>query len=341
MQEYLLNQVKEKFPKQVEFYSHKSTRSRHVYAVRTSEDRLELFNKLKTFLSNLKDLNGNKVTVLEKFDIGVSKSVPLLLVTENNIQYAFVAKPLFSSRAASGSITQSKLSKFLSEELGLKVVSSAGLSQNIQDITFEINNVKEGMEIKGTANHLQKIATFDKSVARSGLGLITRTDDTPIQEVVKALMTEHNVKLKGTDNPLTQYIDFIRQSDKSVGFPGDEGVKTSGGKLDERYFYTSNGITINKILTVINKHFAANKDNYFVIFNTALNKFFICNTEYGTSFLKNLPLGSKIIEFNNKAVLSAGIGLYGTLGQKGRIRLAIYLKFNPNIITSHLISYEL
>lgn len=337
MEEYILNKIQEKYPKRVDFLEKKSTRTKKVFAIRTSEDRISLFNDIKQFLSTLSGYH-----VIEKMDIGISKSVPLLVVREkNNIDYAFVAKPFFSARASSGSITQSRLSKFMTDVLGLKVTSTAGLSQRIQDLTFEINGVKEGMEIKGTTNFSQKIATFDKSVARSGLGLTTRTDDTPIQEVIKALMEENNIPLSGSSNPFTQYIDFIRKTDKTIGFPGDPGVATAGGKLNDRYFTTSNNRTLTKIISVIKKHFEENNDNYFVIYDTPTNKFFINYTGVGTSNLKTLPIGNKISNLDNNTVASAGIGLYGTLGQKGRIRVAIYLKFNSSVINANMFKYEL
>ena len=337
MEEYVLNKIQEKYPKKVDFLSKKSTRTKKVFAIRTSEDRVGLFNDIKSFLASLKGY-----TVSERMEVGISKSVPLLVVKEkNNIEYAFVAKPFFSNRAASGSITQARLSKFITDELGLKVTSVAGLSQRIQDLTFEINGVREGMEIKGTTNINQKIATFDKSVARSGLGLTTRTDDTSIQEVVKALMAEHNVPLNGDSSPFTQYIDYIRSTDTSVGFPGDPGVATAGGKLKDKFFTTSNNQTLSKIVNVIKKHFQENNDNYFVVYDTPTNRFLIINTGTGTSNLKSLPIGNKIADLNNNTIASAGIGLYGTLGQKGRIRVAIYLKFNNTVVNSSILKYEL
>jgi hypothetical protein len=63
-------------------------------------------------------------------------------------------------------------------------------------------------------------------------------------------------------------------------------------------------------------------------------------TGYGSSNLKSLPIGGKIASFDNSSISSAGIGLYGTLGQKGRMRLAIYFKFNASIITQNSIKND-
>lgn len=335
MEEYILNKVREKYPS-VDALKGK----KNVYAIRTSEDRLVITNELKSYLTSIKNKQNRPYTVTEKIDTNISKSTPVFIVYEDNIKFTFVVKPTFNTRARSGSITQSRLSKFITDELGLKVTSIAGLSQRIQDLTFEINGVKEGMEIKGTTNFSQKIATFDKSVARSGLGLITRTDDTPIQEVIKALMEENNIPLSGSSNPFTQYVDFIRKTDKTIGFPGDPGVATAGGKLNDRYFTTSNNQTLTKIISVIKKHFEENNDNYFVIYDTPTNRFLIMYTGVGTSNLKTLPIGNKIANLDSNTLSSAGIGLYGTL-EKGRIRVAIYLKFNSSVINANMFKYEL
>ena len=153
-------------------------------------------------------------------------------------------------------------------------------------------------------------------------------------------MEEHNVSVEGSNNNLTQYIDFLRTKDKTIGFYGDEGVTALGGKITDQYFTSTNSQSIKKISDVVKKHFAQNKDNYYVLYDNPSNNFVIMTTGYGTSNLKSLPIGSKIASFDDSSISSAGIGLYGTLGQKGRIRLAIYFKFNTTVITQSSIKND-
>jgi hypothetical protein len=53
-----------------------------------------------------------------------------------------------------------------------------------------------------------------------------------------------------------------------------------------------------------------------------------------------LPVGKNIKTLDSSIVSTAGIGLYGTLGQKGKARLAIYLKMENTIINSYSFKNE-
>ena len=104
---------------------------------------------------------------------------------------------------------------------------------------------------------------------------------------------------------------------------------------------SSNKATITKILEIVKDHFADNKDNYYVLYDTPSNKFVILHTGYGSSNLKTLPIGKNITTLDSNCISSAGIGLYGTLGQKGKARLALYLRLDNTIINSYSFKNEI
>lgn len=319
--------------KNVEPILAKSSSKTKVYKIKTDGSRQDLFNKVKDFLKTY--------NVKEVFNTGLSSRISTLEVQDGGLKYVFVIKPMSSNRAAAGIETQQLLSDILTNDFNATVMSKAGLSSRVQDITFQLNGQREGAEIKGVPKLNGMIATFDRSVARPGIGLVSKADDKPIEEVAEALAAGLGIKLKG-EGKLGALIDDLRKSDTTIGYPGDPGVLTGGGKLPPQYFISSNSQVVAKIIKVITDHFHHGKDNYFIVYERPSKKYVIFDTGLnGSPAIRNTKLGSKhLVPFDPSTIQSAGLAVYGTLGAKGRIRIALYVKINDTTIARHAIAPE-
>lgn len=332
MAQNVAEKVMAKFPN-VEPITTRTTSKTKVYRVKTDGGRQALLDKLKVFLKNER--------VTEVWNKTLSSSVPVLEVMESGIKYIFVIKPMSSNRAATGMETQQVVADRLVQDFSVTIISKASLSSQAQDLVFQINSFKEGAEIKGVVGMGGSIATFDRSVSRPGIGNIVRADDTPIQQVAHILATANGYKIPGT-NPLSEYIDALREHDHTIGYSGDVGVVGNGGKLPATHFMSTNSDVIKKILKVIEHHFHKGGDNYFIVYDRQSKNYIVFDTEMpGTSQLKNTPLGKKkIAPFNSSTVSTAGIGIYGTLQGTGKLRVALYIKLNSSAINKYVIKPE-
>lgn len=332
MAQNIPEQVAAKFPN-VELIPTKSSSKTKVYKIKTDGSRQALFDRVKTFL---KDKN-----VKEVYNAGLSSRISTLEVQDGSIRYVFVIKPMSSNRASAGIETQQLLGEILTRDFDAKVTSKAGLSSRVQDISFQINGQREGAEIKGVPKLSGMIATFDRSVARPGIGLVSKADDKPIEEVAEALAFGMGLKLNG-NGKLAALIDELRKTDTSIGYPGDPGVLGGGGKLPTQYFITSDKQIVEKIIKVITDHFHHGNDNYFIVYERPSQKYVIFDTGLNNSpSIRNTKLGGKhLVPFDSTTIQSAGLAVYGTLGAKGRIRIALYVKISDTTIARHVIRPE-
>tara|TARA_E500000318_G_C3529816_1_gene199989 strand:- start:91 stop:1191 length:1101 start_codon:yes stop_codon:yes gene_type:complete len=322
-----------------------STSRRKIIVVYTENDP-------KTVKGLINDYFTDNAVMFTNLD----KKTPLSSIGHFVIEYpgtvtttiAIVVKPLDKGRVATGKITQTKFANYLVENFDAKIVGMAAVGQQIPDVSAEIEKNKtvkvENFEIKGTENFRNPIGTFDKTVSRSGSGVVSRVDDAPINEIAKVIAKDKKVNLPrnipSTSSALTLLVDAFRTEDKTIGFAGDPGVTATSGKFPRDKFTVTSSTSKEKIIQIIKDHFVEGKDNYFTIFNSKTDEFLLFRTGYGTYQLNESDIKNKILPFNSNAFEFVGLATYGTPSGTKKVRASVVVKLNPMVQTK-TIKYEI
>ena len=234
-----------------------SSGNKKLYSIRgIDKNREEAFKKLQQFLSDL------KVQYEVKESRSISKNFPYVVsINFKNTQYQYTTKPDMAGRVSSGSGAQDKFAEFV-KLFGATSVNTAKVGSQVADVSFNIGGVTENAEIKNSSS-LTQINAFDITVYRQDKKSPASKDLSFVNDLIQAF--------KGYPT-LEAYIDYLRQSDTSIGYSGDPGVKNKSGNLPSRYFKFTD--SLDKATNTLKSHW--NKDDYFVVVNG--NKFTIFNT---------------------------------------------------------------
>jgi len=312
MDDPILLNIKKAYPSvKVDYMPRLSTGNKKLYSLRGIDKNREVaFSKLQELLSKLQI----------KFEVKESKSVSknfpyVITVNFNNIQYQYTTKPDMAGRVSSGSIAQDKFAEFV-KLFGATSVNTAKIGSQATDVSFVMNGVTEAAEIKNSSN-LSKINVFDITVYRAGKQSTGSKDLTFVNDLIKNF----------TGYPtLESYIDFLRQTDMTIGYSGDNGVKNKSGNLPVRHFKFSTNL--DKAVTTLKEHWY--KDNYFVIVNG--NKFIIFNTNAPGQLSANIEklTGTKIPTFDRTHLKEISFQTYGGT-RPGTIRMQLSVSMSSPV----------
>jgi len=190
-----------------------------------------------------------------------------------------ITKPSGASQArvGTGSKSQDIIRDQLKDEYGsdYEFISSAAPGSTKPDLVVRVDNQEIQFEIKGQSSSTAPITFFDKSVRRGQT----------VELLDELAQTFSNNKFK----TFTKLIDFYRKKDKTIGFPGDEGVVKSG-KLPPELTIEDDRRLLNKLRITILRHFKNGGDNYFAIHNRTHDEVKIYHTKFGSNPLSEDPV---------------------------------------------------
>jgi hypothetical protein len=314
MQDPFFLNIKKAYPSvKVDYVPRLSTGNKKIYSIRgIDKNRETAFEKLKTIFSNL------QVQYEIKESKSVSKNFPYVIsVNFNNIQYQYTTKPDITARVSSGSIAQDKFAQFV-KLFGAVDIKTAKAGSQETDVSFSINGVSEAAEIKN-ASSLSKINVFDITVYRAANKSSASKDIVFIDELINGF----------TNYPsLESYIDYLRQTDTSIGYSGDEGVKNTSGSLPIKHFKFSTNL--DKAVSTFKNHWYKNKDNYFVLVNG--NKFIIFNANSPGQLSNNIQklIDKEIPTFSILNLKEISFLTYGST-RPGAIRMQLSASMSSSI----------
>jgi hypothetical protein len=312
MEDPILLNIKKVYPSvKVDYMPRLSTGNKKLYSLRgIDKNRETAFEKLKTLFSNL------KISYEIKESKSVSKNFPYVIsVNFDNVQYQYTTKPDMAARVSSGSIAQDKFAQFV-KLFGATNVATAKIGSQATDVSFVINGVTEAAEIKN-ASSLSKINVFDITVYRTGNQSSASKDLTFVNELINNF----------TGYPsLESYIDYLRQTDPTIGYSGDEGVKNKSGNLPVRHFKFSSNL--DKAVSTLKQHWY--KDNYFVVVNGS--KYIIFNTNAPGQLSNNIEklTGTIIPTFNRTNLKEISFQTYGGT-RPGTIRMQLSVNMSSPV----------
>ena len=312
MQDPFFLKIKKAYPSvKVDYVPRLSTGNKKIYSLRGIDKNREVaFDKLKTLFSNLQ-------IQYEVKEYGrISKNFPYVIsINVNNIQYQYTTKPDISARVSSGSIAQDKFAQFV-KLFGATNVTTAKIGSQVSDVSFVINGVTETAEIKN-ANSLSAINVFDITVYREASKSSSSKDITFINELINDFTNYSSLEL---------YIDYLRQTDTTIGYSGDEGVKNKTGSLPiKRFKFSTN---LDKAVSTLKEHWY--KDKYFVVVNGS--KFVIFNTNTPGQLSNNIEkLTDTIIPtFNRTNLKEISFQTYGAT-RPGTIRMQLSVNMSSPV----------
>jgi hypothetical protein len=314
MQDPFFLNIKKAYPSvKVDYVPRLSTGNKKIYSIRgIDKNRETAFEKLKTIFSNL------QIQYEVKEYKRISKNFPYVIsVNFNNVQYQYTTKPDITARVSSGSIAQDKFAQFV-KLFGAVGVKTAKVGSQENDVSFSINGVPETAEIKNASN-LNKINVFDITVYRAANKSATSKDITFIDELINDFTNYAN---------LESYIDYLRQTDTTIGYAGDKGVKNTTGSLPIEHFKFS--IKLDKAVNTFKDHWYKNKDKYFVIINGS--KFIIFNTNSPGQLSNNIQklIDIEIPIFSRINLKEISFSTYGAT-RPGTIRMQLSASMSSSV----------
>ncbi len=242
-----------------------------------------------------------------------------------------------SNRVLKGKETQELLANYiLNSGTGISSVEIAPPRSQAPDIVFTFENQKIQCEIKSSKG-FNRVSLFDNTITRKAP---FRNKMLPLNNLFLNLepdffLTERNSKrTRPTGNELQEYVDYIRSvaGEKEVGFYGDKGISSQGGKILSDYFKFKEKTKIEKAIKVAREHWKAGGDDFFILIDDTTNEalFFSCtgSTKYFLNKIEAPPLTPKDVDllFFDTA---------GNAGVKGKVRLS--MKFVLDIKTKERI----
>ena len=298
--------LKSSFPlSKIDAVARLNSGNRKVFSIRgINKDREAAFKQIQDVLKS----NGIEHEVQELKSI--SKNFPYVISYKHNgIVYQYTTKPDIAGRVSSGSIAQDKVANFV-KLFGAKNedVKTAKIGSQDIDVSFKLNGVTETAEVKNSSN-LNSINVFDITVYRQGKQSAASKDLTFVNDLIQDF----------TGYPsLEAYVDYLRQSDTTIGYCGDEGVKNKSGNLPTRYFRFTD--RLDKAAATLVSHWY--KDDYFIIVGP--DKFTIFNTKKPgmLSSLIQKYTGTTIETFNKTHLTSITFSTYGGT-RPGTIRMQL------------------
>lgn len=183
------------------------------------------------------------------------------------------------ARVAVGSAGQEEVYQHIVNTYGTKFqtiehVATAGVGSKKADLIVAFDGVKAQFEIKTTSSPAAPLTMFDKAVRRDKPNKV-------VDELVAVMTGQPRLTL-------ARAIDRIRQTNKTIGFPGDKGTVKSG-KFILRI--TDDDALMVPAHDYVADHFALGGDNYLAI-NHGSGKVTIYFTGHGENIIAapELPL---------------------------------------------------
>lgn len=172
----------------------------------------------------------------------------------NNIGKLSYLSSSAQNRMCAGLHAQETIKNELKSKYGnnFEFVSSAIMSSQAPDLVVKINNEPCQFEIKGRQTPTSAITLFDKSVRRG-------TKNDALDEIALVFSEGKFVDFEAM-------IDWYRNSNSAVGFPGDNGTPKSG-KLPPEFRVRTDPLILTNIRSFLINKFQQNGDNYFAVFN--------------------------------------------------------------------------
>lgn len=304
MEDIITSNIKKSYPSaKIDYMVRLSSGNKKLYSIRGIDKNREVaFEKLKDLFSRL------QISYEVKESKSVSKNFPYVVtINYNNVQYQYTTKPDMAGRVSSGSLAQDKFAEFVKMFGGTNVIT-AKVGSQVADVSFTFNGVTENAEIKNSAN-LNQINAFDITVYRQDKKSSGSKDLTFVNELIQDFTGYAT---------LEEYIDYLRQSDMSIGYSGDPGVKNKSGNLPTKNFKFTQ--RLDKAANTLKSHWY--KDDYFVIVSG--NKFTIFNTNKQGVLASNIEklTGIKIPVFGTTNLKEIKFQTYGGT-RPGTIRMQL------------------
>ena len=157
-------------------------------------------------------------------------------------------------RVVTGAQGQEQVFQFLQQTYGDKHViertGGAVIGSKTGDLNVTIDNEALQMEIKNASSPKTPITLYDKTVRR---GKLTRD----IDDIIRAVTGDPNMTME-------KYIDMKRRKDRTIGYPGDKGVRAKSGSFP-RVLITQDDPAMQTAYRAIIRHFAFGGDTHFAI----------------------------------------------------------------------------
>jgi len=287
-----------------------------------------LFEHLNT-KKNKEFSKENGYEIITENDKTVSRTFTRVIRFKNKndkLSFQFIVKPEQPGRVSYGLLAEQKISKWIKLLGGKNTVSypsdelfETGGSTSRPDVKCIYNGKTLQFEVK-TAQRLREISFFDKTMWRISSG--GKSDLSIIDGIFQ--------QLKGMT--FEKYIDYIREKDQTVGYPGDPGVTTTSGSLPKEHFSFVDKKEIFIILKAVRDHWISRGDQYFIVTDRNSSDCLLYSTgatrnSYFEERVKELfPrafAGSRIPVFNSAAVQEIYFANYGGSNRIGAIRVKI------------------
>lgn len=211
----------------------------------------------------------------------------------------------FQPRVEMGASGQDAVVTYLQDKFGdlLSDYRVAHVGSTVDDVTAMIDGQPIKIEVKNVNNPQIRTTIYEASVSRN-------SRDRIIDNFIRSA-TQNKF------SSLTEWLDYNRKKDRSVGYPKDPGVKNFSGKLP-RGRTTSDPTIVKRIRDRLLTKLRSQHVNYFAIYNSVTNQVNFFYTGEGQNILgvRRLPPPSSIM-----------LDTYGFSKTPGVLRLALKASF--------------
>lgn len=231
-----------------------------------------------------------------------------------------------------------KRSDFLNEEVQARVaMGAAGQTQVVDRLKQQFGDAVQNLSVAAVGKTTVDIsATIDGTPIRLEVKTVNNPNAvrTAIYDTVMSLDSFRNDPIidkfvsSATGSPsFNMWIRKERRKNKSVGYPGQEGVTNKTGKLPKGRT-SSEPAYLNAARNRLAKKLAAEQINYFVIYHAPYNTIYFFHTGFGDN-----PLSSKKIPMPSAVMLDTYGNPHGDVEEPGayvgvnRMRVALKASF--------------
>jgi len=178
------------------------------------------------------------------------------------------------ARVDIGAVAQAAFARNFKKKFpGSRVVSISKRSSQVADIVVRYQGERLQFEIKARTGPDETNVVYAKTMRRGDSN-----------KVFDAFARSFN---DNTDS-FCDLIDLYRKEDTSVGFPEDEGVKNSSGKIPWE-FKSDDPDFLSLLRSLVIKHLKAHGDNYFGLYDLSTGTTSIYFTGHGENILSAKP----------------------------------------------------
>ncbi len=154
------------------------------------------------------------------------------------------------------------------------LVSVAPPGSMAPDVIIAVDGINLQFEVKQVKNTTRPLVLINKQVKR---------DTTEVLDVLTQLITHNDISFM-------QCMDNARRTDKTIGFPSDEGVQISGKLptiLTKKHTHQDSLQVCHSIVT---QHLHSKGDNYVAVVDSSTSRVFIFFTGLGQNTIQAPPL---------------------------------------------------